>query len=71
MNTTQSAIDLEDADGLVAADHAGLLRAASTSGACNPAGAHRVVAGKTNPENVCWATSVTTLPADRGKVYGI
>ncbi len=33
MSATQSAIDLEDADGLVAADHAGLLRAVSTSGA--------------------------------------
>ncbi len=33
MNTTRSAVDLDDVDGLVAADHEGLLRAASTAGA--------------------------------------
>lgn len=33
MNATQSAIDLDDVDGLVAADTGGLLRAASTTGA--------------------------------------
>ena len=33
MNATRSAIELDDADGLVAADREGLLRAASTSGA--------------------------------------
>ncbi len=33
MNTTRSAIDLDDADGLVGADRDGLLRAASTAGA--------------------------------------
>ena len=33
MNATRSAIDLDDADGLVDADREGLLRAASTAGA--------------------------------------
>jgi hypothetical protein len=33
MNATRSAIDLDDADGLVAADREGLLRAVSTAGA--------------------------------------
>lgn len=70
MNATQAVIDLDDVDGLIAADRDGLLRAASTSGAHVRAvgaaveeGALELVAG-VRPRTVIWvAGRGTAAPA--------
>ena len=61
MNATQATIDLDDTDGLLAADRDGLLRAASTAGAQVRAtaaalddGALDAVSGDERPRTVIW-----------------
>jgi len=62
MNGTRSAIDLDDGDGLIAADREGLLRAASTSGAHVRAVAEAVDEGALEslagpvPRSVIWVS---------------
>ncbi|MGA8544422.1 MAG: TobH protein, partial [Mycobacterium sp.] len=61
MNATQAIIDLDDTEGLLAADREGLLRAASTAGAQVRAaaaaldeGALDAVRGNESPRTVIW-----------------
>lgn len=61
MNTTRAAVDLDDVDGLIAADRDGLLRAAATAGAQVRAtaaafdeGALDSVRGQGRPRTVLW-----------------
>jgi hypothetical protein len=61
MNATQATIDLDDTDGLLAADRDGLLRAASTAGAqvrataaARDEGALDAVSGDERPRTVIW-----------------
>ncbi|MFZ0906032.1 MAG: TobH protein, partial [Mycobacterium sp.] len=61
MNATQATIDLDDTEGLLAADRDGLLRAASTAGAQVRAaaaaldeGALDAVRGDDRPRTVIW-----------------
>jgi hypothetical protein len=83
MNATRSAIDLDDADGLVAADREALLRAASTAGAHVRAIAAAVEEGELEslagplPRSVIWvagrgtaATAGRMVSALLGQVAG-
>ena len=83
MNATRSAIDLDDADGLVAADREALLRAASTAGAHVRAIAAAVEEGELEslagplPRSVIWvagrgtaATAGRMVSAMLGQVAG-
>lgn len=84
MSAAQSVVDLDDADGLIAADRDGLLRAASMAGAQVRAtaaaveeGALESVAGGARPRTVIWvagrgsaATAGTMLAAVLGESAG-
>ena len=76
MNATRSAIDLDDADGLVAADREGLLRAASTAGAHVRAIAAAVEEGELEslagplPRSVIWVAGRGTAATAGRMVVG-
>jgi hypothetical protein len=73
VNATQATIDLDDTDGLLAADRDGLLRAASTAGAQVRAaaaaldeGALDVVRGDDRPRTVIWVAGRGTAETAGG-----